>query len=69
MKKQVLFLLLYAALVVASVWLSLDPNKATWRRVLNEVIAIYFSIAFYRVWINLDKEKDADESNKSKDVK
>ena len=52
MKKQVLFLLLYATLVVASVWLSLDPNKATWRRVLNEVIAIYFSIAFYRVWIN-----------------
>ena len=58
MKKQVLFLLLYAALVVASVWLSLDTDKATWRRVLNEVIAIYFSIAFYRVWINMDKEKE-----------
>jgi len=58
MKKQVLFLLLYAVLVVASVWLSLDPAKATWRRVLNEVIAIYFSIAFYRIWINLDKEKE-----------
>ena len=58
MKKQVLFMLLYAAVVVASVWLSLDPNKTTWRRVLNEVIAIYFSIAFYRVWINLDKEKE-----------
>ena len=58
MKKQVLFLLLYAALVVASVWLSLNPNKAIWRRVLNEVIAIYFSVAFYRVWINLDKEKE-----------
>ena len=58
MKKQVLFLLLYAALVIASVWLSLDPNKTTWRRVLNEVIAIYFSIAIYRVWINLDKEKE-----------
>ena len=57
MKKQVLFLLLYAALVVASIWLSLNPNKATWLRILNEVIAIYFSIAFYRVWINLDKEQ------------
>ena len=43
----VFFVFLYAALVVASVWLSLDTDKATWRRVLNEVIAIYFSIAFY----------------------
>ena len=57
MKKQVLFLLLYAILVIVSIWLSLDPYKATWRRVLNEVIAIYFSIAFYRVWINVGKEK------------
>ena len=58
MKKQVLFLFVYAVLVIASIWLSLDPNKAIWRRIFNELIAIYFSIAFYSVWIKLDKEKE-----------
>ncbi|MBQ5505724.1 MAG: hypothetical protein IIT85_01105 [Prevotella sp.] len=47
MKKQVLLLFVYALLVIASIWLSLDPDKAIWRKILNEIIAIFFSIRFY----------------------
>ncbi len=50
MKKQVLILFVYALLVIASIWLSLDPDKAIWRKVLNEILAIFFSIRFYETF-------------------
>ncbi|MBQ1700533.1 MAG: hypothetical protein II023_01545, partial [Prevotella sp.] len=53
MKKQVLLLIVYALLVIASIWLSLDPDKAIWRKILNEIIAIFFSIRFYETFKEL----------------
>ena len=53
MKKQALLLIVYAVLVIASIWLSLDPNKAIWKKILNEIIAIFFSIRFYETFKEL----------------
>ena len=47
MKKEVLFLILYAACVVVLMYFSLRTDHTLWRRILDEVFAIFFAIRFY----------------------
>jgi len=47
MKKEVLYFVLYAFCVVFLMYCSLRNNYPIWRRLLDEVFAIYFAIRFY----------------------
>ena len=47
MKKKVLVLILYAALVIFLMYRSLQTDHELWHRLLSEVFAIYFAIRFY----------------------
>ena len=47
MKKEVVYLILYAAGVAVLMFFSLKAGHPLWRRVLDEVFAIYFAIRFY----------------------
>jgi hypothetical protein len=47
MKKEVLYLVLYAACVVVLMIFSLRTDHPLWHRILDEVFAIFFAIRFY----------------------
>ena len=47
MKKEVVYLILYAACVVVLMYFSLKAGHPLWRRVLDEVFAIFSAIRFY----------------------
>ena len=47
MKKEVLYLVLYAACVVVLIIFSLRTDHPLWHRILDEVFAIFFAIRFY----------------------
>ena len=47
MKKEVLYLILYAACVVVLMFFSLRTDHPVWHRILDEVSAIFFAIRFY----------------------
>ncbi len=47
MKKEVVYLILCAACVVVLMYFSLRTDHALWRRLLDEVFAIFFAIRFY----------------------
>ncbi len=47
MKKEVVYLILCAPCVVVLMYFSLRTDHALWRRLLDEVFAIFFAIRFY----------------------
>ena len=57
MKKDVILLILFVLTVLAGIYLSLVPDWAIGKKLIFEIIAIYYSICIYKIWINLDKEK------------
>ncbi len=58
MKKEVLYLVLYAIAVVFLMYCSLRNDYPIMRRILDEVFAIYFAIRFYETCKGLiNKEK------------
>ncbi len=57
MKKEVLFLILYAACVVVLMFFSLQTDHPLWRRILDEVFAIFFAIRFYETFKDFINKK------------
>ena len=57
MKKDVIRLIFFVLTVLAGIYLSLVPDWAIGEKLIFEIIAIYYSICIYKIWINLDKEK------------
>ena len=57
MKKDVIRLIFFVLTVLAGIYLSLVPDSAIGVKLIFEIIAIYYSICIYKIWINLDKEK------------
>ncbi len=57
MKKDVIRLIFFVLTVLAGIYLSLVPDWAIGVKLIFEIIAIYYSICIYKIWINLDKEK------------
>ena len=57
MKKEVVYLILYAACVVVLMYFSLKAGHPLWRRVLDEVFAIFFAIRFYETFKDFINKK------------
>lgn len=57
MKKDVIHLIFFVLTVLAGIYLSLVPDWVIGVKLIFEIIAIYYSICIYKIWINLDKEK------------
>ncbi|GEM_PF-2124578 len=57
MKKEVLFLIFYAACVVVLMFFSLQTDHPLWRRLLDEVFAIFFAIRFYETFKDFINKK------------
>ncbi len=57
MKKKVIYLIFCVIVIITNIWLSLLPEKAAWRRFVNELIIIIFTCGFWDTFKDLTKEK------------
>ena len=58
MKGKVIHLIFCVLVIIANMWLSLVPEKAMWRKIINELIIIWFSCSFWNTFMKLEKEKE-----------
>ena len=58
MKGKVIHLIFCVLVIIANMWLSLVPEKAMWRKIINELLIIWFSCSFWNTFMKLEKTKE-----------
>ena len=58
MKWKVIHLIFCVLVIIASMWLSLMPERAMWKRIINELFIIWFSCSFWNTFMKLDNKEE-----------
>jgi amino acid permease len=58
MKLKVAHLIFCVLVIIANMWLSLVPEKAMWRKIINEILIIWFSCSFWNTFMKLEKKEE-----------
>ena len=58
MKWKVVYLIFCVLVIIASMWLSLKPERAMWKRIINELLIIWFSCSFWNTFMKLDNKEE-----------